>query len=129
MFPFPFYSVVDRTVLTISSYNSQAQPLPFMKASSVIAPKKQAKEKPDLEEALDESDEGEVVEEVKDENEEMDITKDKYVKVPKKKAAKKAKAKAKKAESGDEEGEEKPKKGKGKAAAGAKGKGKGKGKK
>ena len=34
-----------------------------MKASSIVAPKKQSKEKPDLEEALEESDEGEVVDE------------------------------------------------------------------
>jgi DNA repair exonuclease SbcCD nuclease subunit len=59
-----------------------------MKASSVTAPKgKQAKEKPDLEEAIDESDDGELVEEVKDEEEDVDLSKDKYVKQPKKKAA------------------------------------------
>ena len=58
-----------------------------MKASSVVAPKKQTKEKPDLEEAIDESDEGEVVEEVKEDDEELDLSKDKYVKQPKKKAA------------------------------------------
>ncbi|KAL1600896.1 DNA replication factor C complex subunit Rfc1 [Nothophoma quercina] len=107
-------------------YNQQSHPLPFMKASSVVAPKKQAKEKPDLEEALDESDEGEVIEEVKDEDEDVDLSKDKYVKQPKKKAAPKKKAtatgkgKKRAAEDDDDEEEEqvKPKaKGKGKAAA------------
>ncbi|KAL5118236.1 DNA replication factor C complex subunit Rfc1 [Pleosporales sp. CAS-2024a] len=112
-------------------YNQQSHPLPFMKASSVVAPKKQAKEKPDLEEAIDESDEGEVIEEIKDEDEdeEVDLSKDKYVKQPKKKAAakkgaaapKKAKKKAK--DESDEEEEIKPKgKAKGKGAAAAKGK-------
>ncbi|KAH7075452.1 replication factor RFC1 C terminal domain-containing protein [Paraphoma chrysanthemicola] len=104
-------------------YNQQAHPLPFMKASSVVAPKKQTKEKPDLEEAIDESDEGEVVEEIKDEDEEVDISKDKYVKQPKKKAAAKKGAttqkrgKKKVEESGDEDNDDtKPKaKGKGKA--------------
>ncbi|KAH5044551.1 replication factor C subunit 1 [Parastagonospora nodorum] len=112
-------------------YNQQSHPLPFMKASSVVAPKKQAKEKPDLEEAIEESDDGEVIEEVKDEDEEADLSKDKYVKQPKKKAAakksaaapKKGKRKAKDDESEEEADEDvKPKgKGKGKAAV-AKGK-------
>ncbi|CAI6339161.1 unnamed protein product [Periconia digitata] len=84
-------------------YNQQAHPLPFMKASSVVAPKKAAKEKPDLEEAIEESDEEEVINEVKDEEEDVDLSKDKYVKQPKKKAAPK----------------------KGAAAAGSKAKGKG----
>jgi replication factor C subunit 1 len=97
-----------------------------MKASSIAAPKKQAKEKPDLEEAFDESDEGEVIEEVKDEAEDMDLSKDKYVKQPKKKAAPKkaaAKKEKKKDESDDEEEEEEVKpKAKGKAKAAPKGK-------
>ncbi|KAI8934563.1 hypothetical protein NX059_008261 [Plenodomus lindquistii] len=75
-------------------YNQQSHPLPFMKASSVAAPKKQAKEKPDLEEALEESDDGEVVEEVKEEEEDVDLSKDKYVKQPKKKAGTKKAATA-----------------------------------
>ncbi|KAJ6279280.1 replication factor c subunit 1 [Bipolaris maydis] len=113
-------------------YNQQSHPLPFMKASTVTAPKKQAKEKPDLEEAIEESDEGEVIEEIKDEDDEdVDLSKDKYVKQPKKKAAPKkpaaAKKGAKKAKDEDSEDEEdedaKPKgKGKGKAKAPAKGK-------
>ncbi|KAF1852058.1 DNA replication factor C, large subunit [Cucurbitaria berberidis CBS 394.84] len=102
-------------------YNQQSHPLPFMKATSIVAPKKQAKEKPDLEEAIEESDDGEVVEEIKEEDAEADLSKDKYVKQPKKKAAPKkaGKKKAKAGESGDEDEEDvKPKaKGKGKAAA------------
>ncbi|KAF1917167.1 replication factor RFC1 C terminal domain-containing protein [Ampelomyces quisqualis] len=107
-------------------YNLQSHPLPFMKASSVVAPKKQAKEKPDLEEAIDESDDGEVIEEVKDEDEEVDLSKDKYVKQPKKKkaAAKKggaAQKRGKKAEDDEDEMEEDAKpKGKGKTKAAAK---------
>ncbi|KAI9690823.1 MAG: hypothetical protein M1822_008442 [Bathelium mastoideum] len=105
-------------------YNQQSHPLPFMKASNVVAPKKQSRDKPDLEEAIEESDEGEVVEETKDEDEEIDLSKDKYVKQPKKKAApKKAAGKKRKSDVVDEEDDEdedvKPaKKGKGKAGAG-----------
>lgn len=98
-------------------YNQQSHPIPFMKASAVVGPTKVAKEKPDLEEAIEESDEGEVVEDPdakKNEDEEGDITKDKYIKQPKKKAAPKKKAKAKAAADDDEE-EEKPKKGKSRA--------------
>ncbi|PVI06836.1 DNA replication factor C, large subunit [Periconia macrospinosa] len=114
-------------------YNQQSHPLPFMKASNVVAPKKAAKEKPDLEEAIDESDEEEVVNEIKEEDEDVDISKDKYVKQPKKKAAPKkaaaggakakgrgGKKKAAKDDDDDEESEEevKPKgRGKGKAKA------------
>ncbi|KAF2470583.1 DNA replication factor C, large subunit [Lindgomyces ingoldianus] len=109
-------------------YNQQSHPLPFMKASNIVAPKKATKEKPDLEEALDESDEGELAEEAKD-DEETDLSKDKYVKQPKKKAAGK-KAQAQKPSRGkkraatdedvdeDESEEVKPKgRGRGKAAA------------
>ncbi|TKA42529.1 hypothetical protein B0A49_12991 [Cryomyces minteri] len=105
-------------------YNSQSHPLPFMKASNVVAPKKQTKEKPDLEEAMDESDEGEVIEEVKDEeDEDTNISKDKYIKQPKKKAAAKKAAPQKSSgngkkkakdedleEEGDSEEDVKPKK-------------------
>ncbi|KAF1963096.1 DNA replication factor C, large subunit [Byssothecium circinans] len=116
-------------------YNQQSHPLPFMKASNVVAPKKSAKEKPDLEEALDESDEEEVVNEIKEEDEDADLTKDKYVKQPKKKAAAKKGAAAKPKGKGkkkavddeddisSEEEEVKPK-GKGKGKAAAKGRGK-----
>lgn len=103
-------------------YNQRSHPLPFMKASSVAAPKKGPKEKPDIEDAIDASDEEEVVEEAKDDEEEMDLNKDKYVSQPKKKAGGAAKGKkGKKAAADDDfidDSEEKPKKGrKGKAKA------------
>ena len=101
-----------------------------MKASSVVAPKKQAKEKPDLEEAIEESDEGEVVEEIKEEDDEVDLSKDKYVKQPKKKAsvkkggaAQKRGNKTTKVDESEDGDEAAPKaKGKGKSKAPAKGK-------
>lgn len=110
-------------------YNAQSHPLPFMKASNVQAPQKATRDKPDLEEAIQDDDDAEVVdpkEEVKGEEDDMDISKDKYVAKPKKKkaAAKpavKGKGKAKKAAAKDDDDEEseedvKPKKGRGKAA-------------
>ncbi|KXT03937.1 hypothetical protein AC578_9238 [Pseudocercospora eumusae] len=106
-------------------YNQQSHPLPFMKASQIVAPKKApSKEKPDLEDAFEESEDEAVDDaEVKDEEEENDLSKDKYVKQPKKKKAAATKAtgsKKKKAAVDDEdqaEEEEKPKKGKGKGRA------------
>lgn len=103
-------------------YNQRSHPLPFMKASNVVAPKKGPKEKPDIEDAIDESDEEEVVEEAKDDEEDdLDLKKDKYVSQPKKKAPAKGKTakKAKKAADDDFiDDDEKPKKGrKGKAKA------------
>ncbi|CAG8295331.1 unnamed protein product [Penicillium salamii] len=95
-------------------YNSRSHPMPFIKASNVVAPKKGTKEKPDLEDAIEESDEEEVVDEVKDDEEELDLKKDKYVSLPKKK---KAPAKGKKAKKTEDDDEEKPKKGRGKAKA------------
>ncbi|KAI9843859.1 MAG: hypothetical protein M1838_002431 [Thelocarpon superellum] len=77
-------------------YNQQSHPLSFMKASSVQAPRKAAKDKPDLEEAIEESDEDEVIDAEKnanegesegEEGEDVDLSKDKYVKQPKKKRA------------------------------------------
>lgn len=69
-------------------YNQRTHPVPFMKASTVVAPKKGSKEKPDLEDAINESDEGEEIlgeEEVKDDDDsDLDLKKDKYVKLPKK---------------------------------------------
>ena len=119
-------------------YNSQAHPVPFMKASSVVAPKAAKKVQPDLEEAVDESDGDEVLaaDEVKEEeeDEQLDLKKDKYIKAPKKKPAKAAAAKGKKkGKKGADEDEEdldgsdieedtKPKKGA--AKGGRKGKGK-----
>src|SRR5947209_613990 len=120
-------------------YNSQSHPVPFMKASSVVAPKAAPKIQPDLEEAVDESDGEEVLPEgeiKEDEEDDVDIKKDKYIKEPKKKAGPKAaatkgKKRAKKEVDDNDEGldasesEEQPKKPK-KAAAkgGRKGKGK-----
>ncbi|KAH8705716.1 replication factor RFC1 C terminal domain-containing protein [Talaromyces proteolyticus] len=112
-------------------YNQRSHPLPFMKASNVLAPKKGPKVKPDIEDAIDESDEEEIVEDAKevDEDEELDLKKDKYVKMPKAKGGaakgnpgkgKKATGKGKKKDDdfidGDED--EQPKKGrKGKGKA------------
>ncbi|ERF69818.1 hypothetical protein EPUS_08019 [Endocarpon pusillum Z07020] len=126
-------------------YNAQSHPLPFMKASSVVAPKAAKKVKPDLEDAIDESDGGEELleeNEVKEDDEEdVDLKKDKYIKAPKKKPAAKGAAKSapkgkkrgkKAADEGDDEVDDsaseeevkKPKKGA--ARGGRKGKGKGK---
>ncbi|KAE8352682.1 hypothetical protein BDV28DRAFT_157694 [Aspergillus coremiiformis] len=71
-------------------YNQRSHPLPFIKASSVAAPKKMPKEKPDIEDAIDESDEDVLEDDTKedDESEELDLKKDKYVRVPKKTAQK-----------------------------------------
>ncbi|EPS44978.1 hypothetical protein H072_1010 [Dactylellina haptotyla CBS 200.50] len=123
------------------AYNAASHPMPFMKASNVIAPKGKAakKEQPDLEEAIEEEDdELEMVEEAEgagdQEEEDMDITKDKYVKQAKPKAkgkaAAKGKGKGKKAvaEEDDDEDEEEDygSKGKGKGKAPVKGKGRAK---
>lgn len=98
-----------------------------MKASNVVAPAKVAFAKPDLEEAFEEEDDGEEVVEVKAEEDETDLKKDKYIKQPKvkKAAAGKKTAGKKKAVKNEDDDEEdfdseedvKPKKGKGKAAA------------
>ena len=120
-------------------YNQKSHPLPFMKASQVVAPKNLKKVKPDLEEALDESDENDVafVESEageEDDEEALDLKKDKFVKVPKAKkaAAPKGKGSSKKAKAGDDDGDDdgddmgeseedvKPKKGKAKGGAGGK---------
>lgn len=120
-------------------YNQQSHPLPFMKASQVLAPKNMKKVRPDLEEAIDESDENDaafVGSDVGEEDEEeaLDLKKDKFVKVPKAKKAPAAKGKKAKAANDDDDGlgeseeDVKPKKGK----AAAKGKataGRGRGKK
>jgi replication factor C subunit 1 len=80
-----------------------------MKASSVLAPKKSKKDVPDLEEAIEESDDGEPDDESPDKEEEGDLSKDKYIKAPKKKAVNAAKGKGKKraVDSDAEEGEAK----------------------
>lgn len=107
------------------TYNSMSHPVPFMKATSVVAPKSVAKEAPDLEEAIEDEDaEGaEAVDaDAKEEDDEIDFKKDKYIKQPKKKPVKKATKKA--AVDDDDDVNDQPKKGaKGKAAA-SKGRGK-----
>lgn len=112
-------------------YNTLSHPLPFIKASmsaAITGGAKVKKDVPDLEEAIEESDDGEGVEDEdevakKAEEENMDLSKDKYVKAkkagakgkaaPKKTAAAggskgkgKSKAKAKKVESEEDEVEE-----------------------
>jgi len=126
-------STAAKTSFT-KTYNQMSHPLPFMKAGSGLAPMKKAKERPDLEEAIEESDDGEELlaeAEADDDEEELDLKKDKYVSAPKKKRAAPKKAAATKKgkwkvkdEDRDEDMEDaseedvKPKgKGKGKAAA------------
>ncbi|KAH6656865.1 replication factor RFC1 C terminal domain-containing protein [Truncatella angustata] len=104
-------------------YNQKAHPIPFMKASNVGAAPKKAAEKPDLEEAIEEEDEGEALEAAEVvEDDEDDIKTDKLIKQPKPKA-KRATKKSKAADVDEEDEEEKPK-AKGRAKAGAKGKAK-----
>ncbi|OXV09713.1 hypothetical protein Egran_02535 [Elaphomyces granulatus] len=106
-------------------YNQQSHPLPFAKASDVVATKGLRRDKPDIEDAIEESDEEEVLgDEVKD-DEEPDLKKDKYVKLPKKPAVQKGNAgKGKRATKGkkneeddfidDDEGDDaRPRKGRG----------------
>ncbi|WPH04995.1 Hypothetical protein R9X50_00789300 [Acrodontium crateriforme] len=105
-------------------YNKASHPMPFMKASQVLAPKRApAKDRPDLDEAFDESEDDAPPDDVKDDEEDNDLSKDKYVKAPMKKkpaagASKKRKSKA--ADNDDEEEEEEPKTKKGKTKARAK---------
>ena len=97
------------------AYNQMSHPLPYIKASSIVAPKKKSKERPDIEEALDES-ESEVSsggeETILDEDQPLDLKKDKYVAAPKgkrkvgakgKKGPAKAGGKGKRDEESDEE--------------------------
>lgn len=77
-------------------YNQKSHPLPFMKASNILAPRKSTKDKPDLEEAIDNTDDDDdptvnAADVDDDEDAPLDLKKDKYVKAPKKKTvAKKA---------------------------------------
>ncbi|ORY56070.1 replication factor RFC1 C terminal domain-containing protein [Pseudomassariella vexata] len=87
-------------------YNQMSHPVPFMKASNVLAPKKAAKDVPDLEEAIEEEDEAEIVEPVEAADDEEDIKGDKYIKQPK---AKPKKATKKAAKIADDDEDEKPK--------------------
>lgn len=90
-----------------------SHPMPFMKATNVFAPKAAKREVPDIEDAIVESEDEAIGEEsadaMKAEDDSMDVSKDKYVKVPKKTASK-AKGKS-------TAGDEKAKAAKGKVAA------------
>ncbi|KAJ2985419.1 hypothetical protein NUW58_g5542 [Xylaria curta] len=117
-------SIESQTKATFTRlYNTMSHPIPFMKASAVVGSKQAAKDKPDLEEAIDDEDDAEALEaaDVVDDDEEEDITKDKYIKKPKAKAAKKGPKKASKADADADEDNEKPK-AKGRKAGGAKSK-------
>ncbi|KAK2025998.1 DNA replication factor C, large subunit [Colletotrichum zoysiae] len=95
------------------TYNAMSHPIPFMKASNIMEPKKAAKQAPDLEEAIEEDDDADVVEPAEPvEDDQLDLKGDKYIKQPKPKA----KRATKKAKADDDEGgaDAKPKKGKGK---------------
>ena len=106
-------------------YNASSHPLPFMKAGGALGPMKKQKEKPDLEEAIEESDEDDVAAEAVagETDEELDLKKDKYVRAPKRKAAakktmtKKGRAKGD-GDSENESEEAKPTKAKARAARG-----------
>ncbi|KXH63177.1 replication factor RFC1 C terminal domain-containing protein [Colletotrichum nymphaeae SA-01] len=102
------------------TYNAMSHPIPFLKASNIMEPKKVAKEAPDLEEAIEEDDDADVAEpaDAGDEDEDkIDLKKDKLIKAPKPKA----KRATKKAKAGDDDDDEdadaKPKKGRPKAKA------------
>ncbi|KAI5462297.1 replication factor RFC1 C terminal domain-containing protein [Mariannaea sp. PMI_226] len=104
------------------TYNAMSHPIPFMKASSVVAPKAPKKDVPDLEEAIEEDDDADLVEAPEVDDDETDLKKDKYIKQPK---AKKVTKKASKAAATDDDEEDKPKKGRAKAkATGTRGKAK-----
>ncbi|KAL0941071.1 Replication factor C subunit 1 [Colletotrichum truncatum] len=108
------------------TYNAMSHPIPFMKASNVLAPKKAAKEAPDLEEAIEEEDDAEAVEPADAvEDDELDLKGDKYIKQPKPKAKRATKKVKAAGDENDDDADAKPKKGqaKGKAST-AKGKGK-----
>ncbi|KAL2265720.1 hypothetical protein VTJ83DRAFT_6820 [Remersonia thermophila] len=108
-------------------YNAASHPVPFMKASSVTVPKKLGKEMPDLEEAIEEEDDAEVLEPPEaDEDEELDLKKDKYIKLPKAKPAKKAAAKKAAKAADDDDGDEDAGSAKAKPKAAGKGKGRAK---
>jgi replication factor C subunit 1 len=93
-----------------------------MKASNVAPSKKISKEMPDLEEAIEEEDENDVAEVVEaDEDEDLDLKTDKYIKQPKAKGGKKTAKKTAKA--GDDEDDDGGSKAKGKGKAATRGRG------
>lgn len=107
----------------MNRYNSTSHAVPFMKASNVTAPKKAAKDVPDIEDAIEAEDEAEVFELAEEDDDEIDLKKDKYIKQPKAKPKRATKKKA--ADEGDEdEDDAKPAKSRGKGKGAAKGKGK-----
>lgn len=96
-----------------------------MKASNVVAPKKATKDVPDLEDAIEASDDEAVAAEPADEDdEEIDLKKDKLIKQPKPKAKRATKKKAGEEDEGEDDGGSKATKGRGKGKAAAKGKAK-----
>jgi replication factor C subunit 1 len=79
------------TSSNVCRYNSKNHPMPFMKASTVFAPKMAKKEVPDLEDAnVEEDEEAEDAAKGPVPEDEEDMSKDKYIKAPKKKAAPKS---------------------------------------
>lgn len=95
-----------------------SHPIPFMKANNTMAPKAAKKEAPDLEEAIEEEDEADLVETPEVDEDEIDLKKDKYIKQPKAKKATKKKT-------ADDDDDDKPKRGRPQAkATGAKGRAK-----
>ncbi|KAK0639359.1 replication factor RFC1 C terminal domain-containing protein [Cercophora newfieldiana] len=98
------------------TYNAMSHPVPFMRASNVFAPTKaKSKDMPDLEEAIEEEDDAEVVE-APEEDDDLDLKGDKYIKQPKAKAKKAAPKKAK-ADADDDDDSVAPKASKAKAPA------------
>lgn len=118
-------------------YNQQSHPMPFIKASNLPGIAKAAgakRDKPDLEEAVEESEGEELLAADADaaDEDDQDLGKDKYIKAPKKKAAggtaAKGKGKRKKADDDDDlagESEDAPKQKR--AAGGGRGRGRGRG--
>ncbi|KAI0392490.1 replication factor RFC1 C terminal domain-containing protein [Xylariaceae sp. FL0594] len=106
-------------------YNNMSHPVPFMRASGVVGGKKVTKDKPDLEEAMDDED-ADLPEaaEVEEDDEDEDITKDKYIKKPKAKGAKRGAKKATKAQAGEGEADDNKPKSRSRTAGGSKGKSK-----
>ena len=84
--------------------------MPFMKATNVAPSRKLGKEMPDLEEAIEEEDENDVAEVVDaDEDEELDLKNDKYIKQPKARGGNKTTKKAAKDDDDEDDGGSKPK--------------------
>ncbi|CAK7565934.1 MAG: DNA replication factor C complex subunit Rfc1 [Sporothrix epigloea] len=81
-------------------YNGMTHPVPFMKATNnVTVARKSARDAPDLEEAIEEEDDADVVADpvVDEDEDELDLKKDKYIKQPKAKAKRAAPKKTSKA--------------------------------